>query len=99
MSAASRHGYSVLRHPAWATWLRHSPARRYMATFAAYFDASGHPDSGTALFVSGFVSSEKKWLLFEQEWAALLAGYRITPPFHMKEFAPGAGQYAAWKDD
>jgi hypothetical protein len=89
----------MLGHIASAIRLRGDPRRFLIAVFTAYFDASGHPSSGTTFFVSGFASSEKKWLLFEGEWAALLARYAITPPFHMKEFAPAVGQYAAWKDD
>lgn len=70
-----------------------------MASFTAYFDASGHRDSGSVLFVSGFVSSNEKWLRFEAEWAALLHRYGIAPPFHMRQFAPAVGQYVTWKDD
>lgn len=70
-----------------------------MTMFTAYFDASGHPDGSPVLFVSGFVSTVEKWLRFETEWADLLQRYGIEGPFHMKEFAPGVGQYAKWKDD
>src|SRR6266852_3977900 len=83
-------------------WLNRDPAERLVlmaSWYGAYFDASGHPDDSESLFVSGFVSTGEKWLKFEQEWNSLLSGYGIVAPFHMKEFAPGVGQYASWKDD
>jgi hypothetical protein len=70
-----------------------------MAMFSAYFDASGHPDDSSYMCVSGLVSSVQRWQRFEREWLALLDLNGITPPFHMKEFAPGTGQFRAWKDD
>src|SRR5207249_3510830 len=80
-------------------WLNHDPRQCWMGVFLAYFDASGTPDQGVSLFVSGFVSSEAKWLKFEKRWLALLGEYDIKSPFHMKEFTAGIKQYAAWKDD
>lgn len=64
-----------------------------------YGDASGSPADAPIMFVSGFVSTAEKWKKFEAEWADLLDRYKITPPFHMKEFAPGWDQYASWKAD
>ena len=71
-----------------------------MATvYTAYFDASGNPSDSSALFVAGFISTGRKWSRFEQQGNVLLQEYDIKPPFHMKEFAPGAGQYESWKSD
>ena len=67
--------------------------------FVVYADASGAPADSSVLFVSGFVSSVEKWQKFEVEWNALLMRYGIEPPFHMKEFAPGVGQYKHWRHD
>jgi len=52
-----------------------------------------------AMFVSGFVSPSANWVKFEKEWVALLHEYGIANPFHMTDFANGAKQFAAWKDD
>ena len=70
-----------------------------MTMSTAYFDASGSPAGTSVLFVSGFVASTDKWLRFEAEWAALLDEFNIKGSFHMREFAPGVGQYASWKND
>lgn len=73
-----------------------------MAMFTANFDASGHPHDPSphaAFFVSGFVSTAGKWTLFEEQWLALLAEFRIESPFHMTDFEAGEKQYASWKDD
>jgi hypothetical protein len=95
---------SPTKHLAYAIWSNHDPRRRFLAHFTAYFDASGHPDHKNpnlppAFFVSGFVASVEKWLKFERKWLSLLAEYEIAPPFHMKDFEAGVGQYAPWKDD
>jgi hypothetical protein len=74
-----------------------------LAHYQAYFDASGHPDDrgqiAPAFFVSGFVANVEKWGRFDKHWLALLDHYDIAPPFHMKDFEAGVGQYAPWKDD
>ncbi len=67
--------------------------------YTVYCDASGHSQEGEILFVSGYGSTTFKWLRFERQWNALLQRYQIQPPFHMKEFAPGVGQYESWKHD
>jgi hypothetical protein len=58
----------------------------WMAMFSAYFDCSGAPGDGTALTVSGAVSSLDKWLKFETEWNAVLDKYGVPKPLHMSEF-------------
>jgi hypothetical protein len=64
----------------------------------AYFDASGLPDDGSVLVVSGFVSSARRWARFDSEWSKILqdSGIRI---FHMKEFAHSTGEFKNWKPE
>lgn len=69
-----------------------------MAMFTGYFDASGAPDQGAALSVAGFVAKAEQWIEFERNWKEALKAYGVTD-LHMKDFGPGAGQYASWKDD
>lgn len=57
-----------------------------MAMFTAYFDASGKAEDRDIMVIAGFVSSEKKWLRFEREWAALLDAFHIAPPFHCTDY-------------
>lgn len=71
-----------------------------LKNYTAYFDASGHPDEMPgAVFVTGFVSTIDKWLLFEAEWLALLDRHGIEPPFHMSEFATGQPPFEEWEGD
>ena len=70
-----------------------------VTAYTIYCDASGQPSEGDAIFVSGYGSTADNWLRFEERWNVLLRQYHIQPPFHMNEFAPGAGQYASWKGD
>jgi hypothetical protein len=73
-----------------------------MAIFNAYFDASGHPDAtgdGSALFVSGWISTVEKWAKFERLWLDLLAENGLQPPFHMTDFQAGRRQYKAIRRD
>ena len=85
--------YSPIRHLAWALWLNHNPARCYLTvatTFAGFFDASGKPQD-PVLYVSGFLSTEKKWLRFEKEWRALLNHFEIKGLFHTADYVRGVG--------
>jgi len=66
--------------------------------FTAYFDASGSGNQGVALTVAGFVATKEQWVEFERNWKESLAAYQASC-LHMKEFAPGIGEYASWKDD
>lgn len=68
------------------------------AMFTVYFDASGAPDQGTALSVAGFIAKAEQWVEFEKNWKAALQRYGVSE-LHMKEFAPGAGEFASWKED
>ena len=67
-----------------------------MGMYSAYFDASGKKHS-PVLFVSGFVSSVKKWLRFEREWAALLNDFSIEGPFHTTDYVARQGQYKTFR--
>src|SRR5206468_1768076 len=60
-------------------------------TYAGFFDASGKPQD-PVLYVSGFVSTEKKWLRFEKEWRALLSRFGIKGLFHTSEYVRGVGE-------
>ena len=92
--------HSSLRHLASAIWGNHDPERCHLAMFTAYFDASGKPHDKEVMFVSGFVSSEKKWLRFEEEWQTLLGDYRIKEPFHTTDYVAGRGSdYQSFVDD
>ena len=70
-----------------------------MAAYTAYFDTGGHPADRKTLFVSGFVSTEKKWRAFDQAWTRLLKGEGVRCPFHMTHFVLGRGAFGRWKDD
>jgi hypothetical protein len=69
-----------------------------MAKFTAYFDASGAPDQGVALSVAGLIAPTEQWIEFEKNWKAALNAYGVSE-LHMREFAPGSGEFASWKDD
>ena len=57
-----------------------------MAMFTFYGDASGSPDAGVALQVSGYISDETRWLTFEEAWEGLLDSYGIDGPFHTTDY-------------
>src|ERR1700728_2073763 len=70
--------------------------------YAAFFDASGHPDDdqpNPVLFVSGFVASPARGRRFEAEWPALLDRYGIEAPFSRADFESGKKQYARFRRD
>jgi hypothetical protein len=72
---------------------------RKSPTYAAYFDASGHPQDPkhTALLVAGFVSTTKKWQRFDSEWGEILNDQGIKC-FHMTDFASSGGEFSAWRN-
>ena len=63
---------------------------------SAYFDASGHPQDGTLLVVSGWLSFQGRWRQFEEEWAAALTEADVEY-FHMKDFTQSRGQFEGWR--
>jgi hypothetical protein len=56
-----------------------------MAMYSAYFDESGHPDSGRYLIVAGCIADVEQWVHFEREWLLALAPLN-TKVFHAVEF-------------
>jgi len=89
--------YSCVKHTALAVFLSRW-RDSFMAMFIVYFDASGAPDQGVALSVAGFVARTEEWIKFEKSWRIVLNAYKVKA-LHMKEFGPGAGEFARWKDD
>ena len=65
----------------------------YMATFTAYFDASGDQRQRT-MSVAGFVSRANKWERYEAEWKKLLP--RSVTMFHMTDFVSGRNGWESW---
>lgn len=96
--------YSALRHLSWAILGERNPddCHFMIATeYAAYFDASGKPHDPKVFLVSGFVSSERKWLRFGREWTAFLGEWGIAPPFHTTDYihAHHGTAYAQFRGD
>ena len=69
--------------------------RGLVLTLTGYFDASGTHDGSETVVVAGWLSTDKAWVQFENEWHALLAHYGL-PMFHMREFAHHRGAFANW---
>ena len=91
--------HSSFYHLAWSIWGNRDPDKCHMGMFTTYFDASGQPDQ-PVLFVSGFISSETKWLRFEKEWGKLLHDYGIKSPFHTTNYVATRGQdYEVFRGD
>ena len=61
--------------------------------YAGYFDRS---ESSELTIVGGWLSTTDKWEKFDADWRIALAKAEV-PYFHMKEFAPSAGEFASWK--
>jgi hypothetical protein len=70
-----------------------------MYQYIAFYDASGSETDGDGvIYVAGMLSTADKWFRLDREWADVLRRFRV-PYFHMKEFAPGVGPFASWRDD
>jgi len=99
---ARRVAAASIRHLATALFLNHDRRRVYLAVFSkfvGYFDASGKATDPLVLYVSGFVSTEAKWLRFEREWGALLKRYDLTD-FHTTNYVRGLDpEYARFKNN
>ncbi len=102
MTPARARPYSPIQHLAWIAWLNHDPARCFVTTFGAFYDASGSEDDPKgALVVIGLAATEEKWLKCELAWLQVLAKYGV-PYFHLKELnnrSDPTSVYAKWKDD
>lgn len=71
-----------------------------VVALTAYFDGSftDKPnDPPWIMTVGGFLSSEKRWLWFEDRWSKLLAKYGLKY-FQMKEFTTFKGQFGGWRE-
>ena len=68
-----------------------------VATFTAYFDASGTKRMKAMAF-AGFVSGVKKWDRWKVQWEEILASEGVSA-FHMTDFAGSEGEYKLWKGD
>lgn len=67
-----------------------------MATFTAYFDASGTAESDV-LCVAGYASTVRKWERLDEEWNEILKSEGVES-FHMTDFVSSRGQYSeGWK--
>ncbi len=73
----------------------HDSERTIVTVLTGYFDASGHPNQGEVLVVSGFISTEPRWLQFERRWNDALKSAGISC-FHMNEFINRSGEFAGW---
>lgn len=71
--------------------------RRLVLTLTGYFDASGTHAGSEQVVLAGWLSSDKGWIPFEEEWRALLDHYGL-PMFHMREFAHTRGAFERWSD-
>ena len=77
--------YSRVEHLARAIWLGRFQWSNRMAMYSAYFDESGHPDSGKFLVVAGAIADVNQWVHFEREWTEVLAPFN-TKTFHAVDF-------------
>jgi hypothetical protein len=66
-----------------------------VATFSAYFDASGNKRM-SVLTVAGFVSRTSKWGRFDEEWAAILSRENVSA-MHMTDFVSSQREFASWR--
>lgn len=58
-----------------------------MASFVAYYDTSGHDHQRVQMVTGGLVTTERKWLQFDNEWQEALNNE--VRYIHMREFVPG----------
>lgn len=67
----------------------------------AYMDETGHSDDPRCHFagMAGFVGPEKLWTALAEYWQSAMAYFKLTEPFHMKDFAHSQGQFTGWKGD
>ena len=67
--------------------------------FVAFYDASGsEEDRDGSLYVVGYAIHRAEVAKLDRDWSAVLRRFEV-PYFHMKEFAPGVGPFAPWRDD
>jgi hypothetical protein len=71
-------------------------------TLTSYMDEAGHFDDPTKHYVgmAGFVAPAPVWEDFGKLWKAILDDFKLTRPFHMKDFAQSKGNFeSGWKED
>ena len=77
--------YSSVEHLARSLWLSDFRWTNRMAMYSAYFDESGHPDSGKYLVVAGAVADVDQWVHLDREWKGVLEPLGIEV-FHATDF-------------
>lgn len=67
----------------------------------AYMDETGHSDDPRCHFagMAGFVASERHWEGLAEYWKTVMDYFKLTEPFHMKDYAHSRGQFTSWKGD
>ena len=71
--------------------------RRLVLTLTGYFDASGTHDGSETVVLAGWLSTDRGWIPFEEQWRALLGHYGLSM-FHMREFAHHRGEFEHWSE-
>lgn len=89
--------HSRVEHLARSLWLGQFALTNRMAMYSAYFDESGHPDSGKYLVVAGAVASVEQWVHFEREWKGALEPLGISV-FHAADFDQRRAPFDALSD-
>jgi hypothetical protein len=71
-----------------------------MAVFHAYLDASGDAEDpkSRVISVAGWISTERKWERFEQEWRKVLKDESVSM-LHMRQCAHWRGEFKHWGKD
>jgi hypothetical protein len=67
----------------------------------AYMDETGHSEDPRCHFagMAGFVAPQDRWDGLAEYWQTVLDYFKLTEPFHMKEYAHSRGQFTSWKGD
>jgi Protein of unknown function (DUF3800) len=62
------------------------PGSRTLASFTAYFDASGNALDQPFLIVAGYIANYLQWKNLESMWTQIHEKNKVDLPFHMAEF-------------
>ncbi len=65
--------------------------------YTAYFDESGHPDSGQFVVVAGAVADIDQWIEFQREWLDALG--HLGTVFHTTDFNSGTPPFDKLTED
>lgn len=75
-----------------------SARMKLLALFlSAHLDESGTHQGSPYTVMGGYVSTERRWLLFEYEWRELLARFGVTA-YHSTEFLARKKEFEDWND-